>query len=256
MITHNTMYDFHNVELKSRLESIKEELLDLERRKTNLINYFKSNVCPFKLEDDTDIDTLFAFSPATSNPEKFFNLKLAQYKELVLLIENKKEVEQRLLKYKIPQGIFTYILKRFNELLYQEMIYNKYQFKTLFLGGLYVFCNKNKNKVINWKKSLENKAILLEQGKVPFTKKDEQEAKENGLDYKGEQWLEYLSDYSFFFNWDIQTAQFIRISNIRNYTFMPVRGLASPVAELVKFRNSFTNDEEAINFYKENNYAN
>ena len=50
----------------------------------------------------------------------------------------------------------------------------------------------------------------------------------------------------------LQAGQFLRLPNIRNFTFVPVRGLASPVSELVKFRNSFNTEEEAINFYKPN----
>lgn len=247
MITHNTMYDFHNVELKSRLESVRQELEDIQKRKDSIANYFKSEVCPIKVDN---LDTLVEFTNPTSNPEKYFNLKYTQYKELDKLYKNKKELEEKLLKYKIPHGVFSYILKRFNELLCQEMIHNKYEFRTLFLGGFYVLCNKNKHKIINWKTSLENKAKLLAEGKVPYTKQAEKEALEQGLEYKGEQWLEYLSDYSFFFNWDIQTAQFIRIPNIKNFTFIPVRGLSSPVAELVKFKNSFNTEQDAINFYK------
>lgn len=241
------MYDFHNVELKSRLESVKQELEDIEKRKESIITYFNSEVCPIKVDD---LNTLVAFTNPTSNPEKYFNIKYTQYKELETLYINKKELEEKLLKYKIPHGVFSYILKRFNELLYQEMIYNKYEFRTLFLGGFYVLCNKNKHKIINWKTSLENKAKLLAEGKVPYTKQAEKEALEQGLEYKGEQWLEHLSDHSFFFNWDIQTAQFIRIPNIKNFTFTPVRGLSSPVSELVKFKNSFNTEQDAINFYK------
>lgn len=253
MITHNTMYDFHNVELQTRIESTKKEIEDLQERKDRAITYFKSSLCPIVLTQDqiTNQDLKEIDNP-DSNPKKYYNLKVNQYKELCTLLDNKKEVLNKLLKYKIPQGVFSFILKRFNELLYKEMIYNKYVFSTLFLGKLDVICNKNKHKVINWKVSIDNRNKLLSEGKVPYTKEGERKALEAGLDYKAEQWLEYLPEHSFFFNWDLQVAQFIRLPNIRNFTFVPVRGLASPVAELVKFKNSFKTEEEAINFYKTN----
>ncbi len=82
------MYDFHNVELKSRLESVKQELEDIQKRKESIINYFNSEVCPIKVDD---LDALVEFANPTSNPEKYFNLKCIQYKELNNLYKNKKE---------------------------------------------------------------------------------------------------------------------------------------------------------------------
>lgn len=253
MITHNTMYDFHNVELQTRIKKVKEEIEDLKERKARAISYFTSSLCPLVLSQEViNNQALELITNPDSNPQKYYNLKVEQYKELCLLLQNKEEVLNKLLKYKIPQGVFSFILKRFNELLYKEMIHNKYVFSTLFLGKFDVICNKNKHKVINWKKSIKNRDKLLAEGKVPYTKAGEKEALEAGKPYNGEQWLEYLSDYSFFFNWDLQAGQFLRLPNIRNFTFVPVRGLASPVSELVKFRNSFNTEEEAINFYKTN----
>ncbi len=252
MITIKTIFQLHKVELDLKIEEIDKEI------ETTLVTLeaLKKFLLLNKKDISLSIDNKILISgkcnllvePLT-NLEKYFNIKLAGYNQIYNIYENKLKVKEQLIKQQIKSPVFFYILQRFNELLFLELVHSAYQFKDLFVGGFYVIVNKNKKPVINWGISIKNKNKLLEEGKIPYTKQSEQEAKENGIEYKGEPWLSYLSDYSLFYQWDLLNTQFIRIPNIKNFTFVPYRGKLSPVKELARFRQEHT-DEELINHFK------
>lgn len=243
------MYDLYNLELQSKIDEVQKDLNDLEVLKNKLASYFRNNevkVIPITKLEEGNLDVIE--NPQTSK-QKLFNINVKHYNNCMTLYKNKVQQKKIFNKSKIKKQIFLFILKRFNELLVQKLIYSSYKFKHLYIGGFSVICNKNKNNVIDWGKSIKNKEKLLKAGEVPYTKEGEAKALEANQDYNGKQWLEYLPDYSLFFQWDLANGNFIRIPNIKNFTFVPLRGNTSPVAELSSYRKTLT-DEECINKYK------
>lgn len=247
MITSKTMYQLHNSELEIKITDINNQIQSLKEylsKYKKTINYYNTTI----LESDLFSGTYEILNPK-NNIEKYISINLIAYNKTLKNLNEKTQIKKELEEYKIKETIFCYILRRFNTLLYKEILYNNYIFKNLFLGGFSVICAKNTKNVIDWKKSNENKNKILEQGLTPFLKKDKELAEQQNLEYKGVNWIEYITDYRLFYNWELENAQFIRIPNIKNFTFIPLRGKKSAVQELTILTNSLT-EEERINKYK------
>ena len=159
------------------------------------------------------------------------------------LLATKLEEITKLKKQKINEGVFVFILKRFNKLLIDAIVKEGYCFYSLFIGGLKVKVVKRTKPEINWGESIKAKEKLLEQGLIPFTKEDEKKAIENNEQYNGVQWLVHLPVIATYFEWCLETAQFFRISNIKNFKFDPVRGIDSPVTLLRRYEETLNEDE-------------
>lgn len=248
MITNKIIYELSQKELTEKIEIVSKEISNLLKVQNKLVEWFKyrdilvdGTALPIKVE--IEIQNI-----------KLYNVQATHYNNVIVTLKSKEEYRTRLLGYKIPKKIFLFILRRFNQLLYQELIHNAYVFKDATLGKLLVIVNKNKKNAINWGESTKNKKVLLDKGEIPFTKEGEDLAKAKGEEYKGKQWLEYLPTYSLFFNWELENSNFIRLPNMKNFEFRPIRGLpktgvTSPVNLLSETRKELT-DQELLTKYK------
>lgn len=252
MITIKTMFELHTVELKLKIEAAEKELVPIKNLKQDLEKYLIDNKNTSSIKapiEEVLSGTYGQIIPIRNSFDAYFNIKLRDYNHIHSIYTRKVNTLQALERQKINKVVFNYIIKRFNVLLYKEMVHKAYQFKDLFLGEFFVHISNNKKATINWGVSLQNKAKLLEEGKIPYTKAGEQEAKDRGEEYKGEQWLDYLPEKSLFYQWLRTSATYIRLPNIKNFVFRPYRGINSPVKELALYRNAYT-DEELINHFK------
>lgn len=257
MITIKTMYEIHTVKQKVELEALDIEITNISVPYNKLVNYFKHNVpnliaCPSSLEDILNNKGV-AYSFPISNIEKYYNLQLTNYNKIYPLYTNKAEERQKIKGYKMKAVVFAYILKRFNELLVEEIVYNSYKFFSLYIGGLYSFCNKNK-KSVDWGNSIKNKQALIKEGKIPYNKADEDQAIKEGKVYEGVEWLVYQPEYSLFYKWEVESTQFIRIPNIANFLMQPYRGVKSSVQILSDYRKTLS-EEQMTNLYKTQNHV-
>jgi hypothetical protein len=245
------MYELHEVKFNIELDIINKELKLLERNKKKLLSYFKLISLPDNVNfENIELGKEKVIDNPTSSYEIFYNAKLKDYNSSCIIYNNKIEVKNLILQHKIKPVIFNYILNRFNELLSEEIIYYKYKFKDLFLGGLLLISNKSPRPSINWKISLDNKKKLIEEGKIPYLKNDAEVAKQNNQEYNGIKWLHEFTGFSLFFQWELENKQFIRLPNIKNFTFEPYRGSNSPVSKLTEYKNTLT-EAQLTNFNTE-----
>jgi hypothetical protein len=255
MITINTVYDLHKVEIDLEVEQLSKDIKDLQPLYFNSLVYFKSVEhklsIPISIEDIKNNKQPFiphAVFEKTVLPllasEKYFNLKLNNFMQINKEYRYKLRRKEELMKSKLPKNVVSFIITRFNELLVEEILYNKYEFYHNTVGRLKLHLHKNKIPVVNWGISLRNKKKLEEKGRIPFIKADETLALKEGKEYKGEHWLSYCSLYSFYLNWSKGAEHFIKIPNIGNYSFVPYRGVNSPVSKINDYRKTYS--EEAI----------
>ena len=258
MITIKTMYDLYKVDKDLQLDNLSKEIKSLREPYDKLLTYFKNNTLKFyfkfSIEDVLDGTQLPVEIPLSST-DKYFNIQLRHFNTIKSQYSNKQEEEKRILNDRVSSKIFFFIIQRFNILLVQAMIKESYSFYHLFLGKFTIIINKSPRKIVNWGSSLKRKQTLLDNNAIPYCKKDADLAKENGEDYKGIEWLDHLSDYNFYFRWIVSGAQYLRIPNIRMFSFIPYRGDKSPTAYITEYRNTYTEDE-LINLYNTRTNAN
>lgn len=246
MITTKTIHEIHNARLDTLIDEVEEELSLLEPTRKFYKEYFNNNRDKYKARIDYELlykglheQIEFPFD----NSDKYFNIQIKNYNVHNVLYSTKLEEITKLKKQKINEGVFVFILKRFNKLLIDAIVKEGYCFYSLFIGGLKVKVVKRTKPEINWGESIKAKEKLLEQGLIPFTKEDEKKAIENNEQYNGVQWLVHLPVIATYFEWCLETAQFFRISNIKNFKFDPVRGIDSPVTLLRRYEETLSEDE-------------
>lgn len=252
MITINSMYDLYCIENKTEIENINKELKILEDTINNIKDYFKETI-----EDTIFLEKILQGKekPIIINKkeDKFFNIQLITYNNIYYRYNNKinklKELENKLLSF----IIYKYIIKRFNQLLVDAIIEQSYIFSNLFIGKLYIITGNNRKLVPDWVKSNKNKNKLIEEGKIPFCKKDYQDCVSKNIPYNGIKWLEYIDSFGILFKWKITSLQFVRLANIVNYTFLPYRSKNGTVKKLNIVKNKYTKEELIIKYKRDAN---
>lgn len=250
------MYEINDVKRGIELDSINKELLSLEKSYNTLLIYFKRKDLPIIV----DMEKLLQgkqeeIIEPLNNIDKYFNLQLNNFNRILPIYINKQKKQEELNKAQIPFVEYKYILRRFNELLTDAILYEAYEFYELFLGKLTVIATTSKRQVIDWGISTRNKNKLIEEGKIPYLKADAEKAKEQGIEYHGVKWIDYLKGIRLYYDWELKNVQFIRIPNIKDFSFIPYNGNGSAIVKLTTLRKSLT-DEELINKYKRNTDAN
>lgn len=252
MITTNTIYEIHNAKLDTLISEVKQELSLLVPARISYKNYFNSNRDNYKSRIDYDIlnkgEHPLIDCPL-NNSDKYFNIQIKNYNEHNKLYSTKQKEIENLQRQKINKNIFVFVLRRFNRLLMETIVKEGYNFYSLFLGVFNVKIVERTKPEINWGESIKNKEKLLEQNLIPYLKNNAEKAKLNNEEYNGVQWLVYLPLITTYFDWVLETTQYFRIPNIKNFNFVPVRGIDSPVILLRRFEETLTK-EELYNKYK------
>jgi len=258
MITTNTIHELYSISTDIKITNLAKEIDDLQNMLDNIYSYFQENIILRPRGDDMEsikigkgLEILY---PLTSI-EKYYNLQLSQYSVLYIRVQQRKEELSKLTKQKVPKRIFAFILRRFNELLIDELIFNSYRLKDLYLGELRVIVNKGKKATINWGLSLPVKREIEARGGIPYKVEDAERCKREGIEYKGEPWITFLPEYRMFYDWKHNIATKIRLPNITNFHFYPLRGDNSAVSMLFDVSNRLS-QEELIEIYKNQNNVN
>ncbi len=258
MITTNTMYELYTISNEIKITNINKEIEDLKGVLEKIYKYFEENIilrprgCDMvSIKNAKGLEILY---PLTS-VERYYNAQLIQYKVIYIRLTQKKEELKNLNKQKVPKRIFSFILRRFNELLIEELIFRSYRLKDLYLGELRVIVNKGRKASINWGLSLPIKREIEARGGIPYKVEDAEKCKKEGIEYKGEKWITFLPEYRMFYSWKNNIASKIRLPNITNFCFIPLRGDNSAVSMLFDVSNRLS-QEELILIYKNQNNAN
>lgn len=98
--------------------------------------------------------------------------------------------------------------------------------------------DKSSKLMVDNKKSNDYKQYLIDNGEIPYCKKDHEEAIKNGEEYHGKEWLiyHYEDEYPYIY-WNKGDKR-----NVRNYKFTPFRN-----------NNVFKTIGEAVEYLKETN---
>ena len=117
-------------------------------------------------------------------------LTIIRIKELTKTIN---DLNKSLVSYKVYSNLFDEFNKNCaNHILDGGEIEFANGFGTVLVK--HVDMTKHVNKNVDWGKSNKYKKYLLDNGRIPYLKKDADEAAANGSEYKGEEWLIYKTD--------------------------------------------------------------
>jgi hypothetical protein len=249
------MYELHTISAQVKIDILVKEVVDLKRMLSAIDLYFEEN--KDLIPNDSSLKLIKKgkgkkVSYPSSNRYLYYNIQIQQYNVLYARLQPKEQELEVLRSYKIPLRIFAFILRRFNELLIQEILYNSYRLKDNVIGHIYLIVNKSKKANINWGISIKNKQTILDKGGIPFIA---EEAEKIGSEYKGEKWIEFLPEYRMFYNWKTVASNKIKLPNITNFSFQPLRGINSAVSMLGDIEKTLS-QEELISIYKIQNHAN
>ena len=156
------------------------------------------------------------------------------------IVDIEEQIEE-LYSYEISNDIYRGILDTYDALLAGYLLDGKNYPVGSGIGSLYIR-EKNRSyrkKVVNYEASNKERIRLLEEGLIPYRKKDEDKAIAEGREYKGIKWLIYWYDKtSYWLNW--QKSKFVKnvilykfVPTIRNHTEQSVYDLAKQI----KFEN-------------------
>lgn len=252
MITTKTIHEIHNAKLDTLIYEVRQELILLAPSNKFYKDFFEKN--KIKYQHIVDYNLLLKgvheeIDICLDNSDKYFNIQIRNYNEHFKLYLSKQEEIRKLEAQKINETVFGFILKRFNHLLIEAIVKEGYNFHSLFIGGMKVKVVERVKDEINWGESVKARDILLEQNLIPYIKADAKIAKENNQEYNGVKWIVNLPPITTYFEWVLETAQFFRIPNIKDFKFEPVRGVNSPVTILRRFEETLTK-EELFKLYK------
>lgn len=251
MITTKTIYEIHNARLDTLIIEVENELELLKPTRKIYKDYFNTNKSKYDKRIDYNVLHLGEhelIELPLDNSDKYYNIQIKNYNEHNKLYVTKLEEIKILQKQRIQENVFAFILRRFNALLIEAIVKKGYEFYSLYLGTLKVKVVERIKPEVNWGESVKAKEKLLAQNLIPYIKLDAKKAKEDNIEYKGVQWLVYLPNITTYFEWLFTPAQYIRIPNIRNFSFDPVRGIDSPVMLLRRFEETLNQEELFIKY--------
>lgn len=252
MITTKTMFDLHDVELNLKIKDIDDRLQLIIPLRRKLLIWFKYNstkIINKPFDKDLYINNKMKEIEEIYNPiQKYYNIQLFNFTSFNIEIKKLQLHKSKLEELKISEKLFTEILIKFNTKLVDAIIEEDYKFTNNHFGIIGKHLNKNNRLIVDWSTSNKNKEQLKKEGKLPAYKKDQITAEEEGREYKGVNWLSYLSPYNFYFQWKFEYQHYIKFCNIKSYSFIPYRGEKSSSMKIHRYRNRFT-EEQLINQY-------
>lgn len=224
MITIDTMYNLHHVEIDLQIKNLSNEIKEQEKIRRISIKFFTDNASKITT------CTLEEILEGKGKPmvefqvfNKLYNIHLKNYNSYIHSYKAKLEAKEELEKSIIKESIFKYVLKRFNTLIMDEIIYNAYFFSAFPVGYFYINKQVTKKKTIDWGSSDRAKAEILEKGQIPYIKADAEQAEKEGKEYKGVPWIKYLPPIRFYIFWVNNEHKEIKSNNVRAFTFDPSR---------------------------------
>ena len=253
MITSKTLYEIYNSYYGTKCSELQKEIKAIETGCNRVIKAL--NPYLDRLEKILDYSLFLSGKVKTlkgeciTQQDKFIKLQVELYYKLFSSLPDKNRELEKIKYSLLNYNIFRFILKEFNEELLDEMIYNKYEFEQSNIGRLCVVQNNNKKSYIDWGKSKQNKAKLIEEGKTPYLKNEAKQAEEEGRNYDGVKWLEtYTKNNYLYLAWNPNALQAnASIPNLINYSFVAsytkrVTG-DSTINRLLKHRETLTDNE-------------
>jgi len=164
---------------------------------------------------------------------------ITKYNREICRLEDEYE---ELKKYNISSDLHKEILKAYDYLLTGYLIDGNIYSMGCNMGNLYIKRKKNtyRRKIIDFGKSYKERQRVIDEGLIPYRKKDEEEAAAKGEEYNGVKWLLYrFTDYNYWLEWHHKDEAF---PNIDVYSFAPSmfnndRRPSDKIKESVEFKN-------------------
>lgn len=250
MITINTLYDLYLLYNENEINDIQKEITTSKQQLGKLKKTFEKH--QDILGDKINIPNLLLgkvnnipSSKCRTPQDKWLDIQVRMYYNLYLPLPEREARIENIKKNIIPFKVFKYIIHRYNDLLLSEVIENKYKFYHPNFGTLLARLHIGKKKTVNWGKSNENKQRLLDEGRIPYYKEDEDKAKAAGLEYKGEVWLEFIDNTTHIYLYWNTTFNNIcnTIKGIREYKFFASKGERGVLNKLTTFRKTLSNEQ-------------
>lgn len=230
MVNKQVMYDNYNKVKTNLIEKNKQQINrhnhTLNRLEETIIETYEDDInkyCTLNIPELKKVDEIedIIFHKTIGDKE----LEIMKLFEAYLQIRDKvrnakvinKEVKNSIISYKK----YSFILKRFNDLLIDKLI-EGYKFHPGFnIGAIYIKQKKQSDNAINWKASNEKKAELIANGKLPLKKYKDDEGNIIG-DNGGEEWIVFRKldgeDFRYLVHWEINKT---KLKNRSNYVFQP-----------------------------------
>lgn len=256
MVTINTIYDLYILYNQKEIEEIEKEITSIKRQITTIKNVLikhqdilgdKVNMSNLLLGKVSGIPAIHC----RTQKDKWLDIQIKLYYKLFCNIPERERTIKTIQDNIVPFKVFKYIVHRYNDLLLTEVIERRYKFFHPNFGTLFARLNIGKKKTVNWGASHANKKRLLEEGKIPYYKKEEEEAKRQGIEYKGEPWIEYIGNTTHIYLYWNTTFNNIcnTIKGIRDYNFFASKGERGVLNKLASFRKTLSDEQLALYKY-------
>jgi len=172
-----------------------------------------------------------------------------------IIINNEKIKQYN--KQKINYKYYNIILREANEEARRIIINNEvFMFNNIF--GNFALIKAKAKKIVDWEQSFKNKFKIETNGNIPYSMKDRMKADEDGVEYKGERWIQCFTDDYPFVNWFKNKKLFEYSKGLKKIHFKPSRGIKgidfnTEIKKLSKdknFMNTLTRSFKAKEYYK------
>jgi len=198
----------------------------LSRINNVLVNEFSDDIdvcCTLNITELLKVEDLddVIFHKSIKEKETEILKLLEAYIQIRDKVNSLKFVNKNIKKDLISYKKYSFVLKRFNDLLIDKLV-EGYKFNPgYYLGSIYVKQKPQSSNAINWKESNEAKAKLIEDGKLPLKKFKDENGKITG-DNGGIEWLVFRKadgeDFRYLVHWEINKC---KNKNRSNYVFQP-----------------------------------
>lgn len=235
MITNDITYELFCLNSTNRLTQLKKTHNSFVKQVKEIVDWLdKEKVNVYKITTRTEFlyETYVPNLNATNNFELFLNIQYKHYKEAKANINLYIEEYKRVQKTNMDRTLYNKIIKKLNTKLSNEIIDNAYSFYVDMFGTIKIDFVRSKHKMVDWYKSNINKQKLLDEGKIPYSKEEEEKAIELGIEYKGVKYLEFHSLFDLKVTWNRNKQSKHSIPNLINYDYRPSSFLISKIAEI------------------------
>lgn len=219
MIETTLLYQMYIEMINLRINDLLEESLSYHTIHSNLMDKLYSfmpyiDLCSnYTLDEMLELVSMNNYNKIYfSTDEVFINDKIYKKDVLMMYLKNYIEVnrivvknDEKINKLKskiIDRKVYKKVLTLFNRGITSAMIEEGYIFKPGgAMGTLYISKVVSENPRVNIGESMKIKAKLIEEGKKPYVKSEEEEYLAKGLEYDGIKYFVYYPNIDFMVKW-------------------------------------------------------
>jgi len=241
-----TQYNLYIKDISLSIEKLKQDYNFLAKKKAKLYNTLRNYLSYIKLyynKEYNEISSITNINELNINKDVEEKPLINMYIKNVIEINKKQNIFknqlENLANKKLSYTTYKKIVDKCNTKVMDAILYEDYFFSpSKLFGAIAVVESISKTKKVNWKESNAKKERLIEKGLTPYYYKDKEQAKVEGREYNGVEWLVYFPLKNYFFHHFISSTAKKFMPIVREYSFIPARSsrYKSPVKKLAEIK--------------------